>query len=491
MTNERPNQKPMNTIDTPEAQQARVGIRAQLETTQKGTIKNSMKNIGRVLLHDPLFENAICHNLLTGRVDLIKPMPWFREGSALTDIDLDHILLHLDAEYGIQSEKMVRHTLSTIANRQRYHPVRDYLNTLQWDGTPRVRYALHHFLGAEVSDTNEEFLRVFMLGAVNRAFHPGCKFELMLCLTGDQGVGKSTFLRFLAIKDEWFSDDLRKLDDENVYRKLVGHWIIELAEMLAAANAKSIEEIKSFVSRQQETYKTPYAVYPADRPRQCVFAGTTNRYDFMPRDRSGNRRFLPIRVDASKAEVHILDDEAASRAYFDQMWAEIMTLYKSGQGKLTLSAESQKQQKAMIQEYMQEDTDAGIILDYMENYKGDKLCSKQLFAEALHRGFDQPKPWEIREICDIVNTAIDNGNLSGWQRFSNPRHFGQYGKQRGWERVGEEWKQAGGNGEKSEQMGFITLASNELDEEFPFREMPPSVSNGCRSVARNVANEKP
>ncbi len=102
-----------------------------------------------------------------------------------------------------------------------------------------------------------EALRLFLLGAITRAFHPGCKFEVMLCLVGGQGAGKSTFFRLLAVKDEWFSDDLRKLDDDNVYRKLQGHWIIEMSEMIATANAKSIEEIKSFLSRQKGGLQNP------------------------------------------------------------------------------------------------------------------------------------------------------------------------------------------------------------------------------------------
>ena len=139
----------------------------------------------------------------------------------------------------------------------------------------------------------------------------------MLCLVGGQGAGKSTFFRLLAVRDEWFSDDLRKLDDDNVYRKLQGHWIIEMSEMMATANAKSIEEIKSFLSRQKEVYKIPYETHPADRPRQCVFGGTSNALDFLPLDRSGNRRFIPVMVYPEQAEVHILEDEAASRAYIE------------------------------------------------------------------------------------------------------------------------------------------------------------------------------
>ena len=138
------------------------------------------------------------------------------------------------------------------------------------------------FLGAEVDEYTFQTLRLFLLGAIHRAFHPGCKFEVILCLVGGQGAGKSTFFRLLAGKDEWFSDDLRKLDDENVYRKLQGHWIIEMSEMIATANAKSIEEIKSFLRRQKEVYKIPYETHPADRLRQCVFGGTSNAMDLLP-----------------------------------------------------------------------------------------------------------------------------------------------------------------------------------------------------------------
>ena len=97
----------------------------------------------------------------------------------------------------------------------------------------------------------------------------------------DKAQESPAFFWLLAVKDEWFSDDLRRLDDDNVYRKLQGHWIIEMSEMIATANAKSIEEIKSFLSKQKETYKVPYETHPADRLRQCVFAGTTNRQDFF------------------------------------------------------------------------------------------------------------------------------------------------------------------------------------------------------------------
>ena len=279
-----------------------------------------------------------------------------------------------------------------------------------------------------------EAMKIFLLGAIKQVFQPGCKFETMLCLVGGQGAGKSTFFRLLAVKDEWFSDDLRRLDDDNVYRKLQGHWIIEMSEMIATANAKSIEEIKSFLSKQKETYKVPYETHPADRLRQCVFAGTTNRQDFLPRDRTGNRRFIPVPVDAELAEVHILDNEEDSRAYIDQLWAEAMTIYNSGNYKLAFSPAMQETLQAHQQDFMQEDAQAGMIYAFLEDYAGDRVCSKQLYAEALGNT-NIPAEWETRAICEIMNTGISRGDIQGWQAHKTAKRYPKYGVQKGWERV--------------------------------------------------------
>ena len=369
-------------------------VRQMLETTQKGQTANTPGNYKAVFLYDPLLSGAFSNNLLTDRIDIVKHLGWYRDGSRLTDVDIQYLVLYLEEHYGLTSEKRIEGAIKVAANEYRYHPVRDYLNSLQWDGTERVRYALRHFLGAEVNNYNYEVLLLFMLGAVTRVFKPGTKFEVMLCLVGGQGAGKSTFFRFLAVRDEWFSDDLRKLDDDNIYRKLQGHWIIEMSEMIATANAKSIEDIKSFLSRQKETYKAPYEVHPKDHKRQCVFAGTSNTLDFLPLDRTGNRRFLPVQVQAEAAEVHILEDEAASRAYIGQMWAEVMEVYRKGDVKLKLSPAMERYLKEHQRSFMPEDTLATRILNFLDGYGGKMVCSLQIYHEGLgHPAYEEPKQY--------------------------------------------------------------------------------------------------
>ena len=406
-------------------------VKELLEQTEKGKVSNAATNYKRVLQLDPLLRGAIRKNLLTERVDIVKPLGWYRDGPTLTDVDIKYLLLYLEENYGLGNEKKIQDTVMVIANENRYHPVRDFLNSLQWDGTERIRFCLHRFLGAETDDYTYEAMRLFLLGAISRAFRPGCKFEIMLCLVGGQGAGNSTFFPLLTVNDDWFSDDLKKLDDENVYRKMQGHWLIEMSEMIATANAKSIEEIKSFLSRQKETYKVPYETHPADRKRQCVFCGTSNTLDFLPLDRTGNRRFVPVMVHPELAEIHILENEAASRDYLIQVWAEAMEIYRSGNLSLRFSPAMNEYLKIHQRDFMPEDTKAGQIIEYLETCPDNMVCSKQLFREALGRSFDEPKQWEIREINDIMNNSI-----SGWRAFSNPRYFrSPYGRQKGWERI--------------------------------------------------------
>lgn len=304
-------------------------VKQMLEYTQKGTAKATVGNYMVVLRNDPLVRESMKYNKLTGRIDIVKKLWWNEEICKLDDDGRTYFYYFFERYYKLTSEKCMDKALRIEANSRAYHPICEYLEQLEWDGQERIRYVLQRYMGADASDFVYEVVKHFLMEALSRIYRPGCKADEMLCLVGQQGAGKSTFFRFLALNDDWFSDDLKQLNDSKIYEHLRGHWIMEMSEMIAAISAKSNEEIKSFLTRQKDTYRNPYDKYEEDRKRQCIFAGSTNTRQFIPFDRTGARRFLPIAIDSSKAEKHILDDEKEARAYFDQLWAEAMEIYWS------------------------------------------------------------------------------------------------------------------------------------------------------------------
>ncbi len=147
-------------------------VRESLDTTQKGQTANTIANCKTVFQCDPLLKGAVRFNLLTERIDIVREVGWRRDTSVLTDTDIKYLLLYFEENYGITSEKKIQNALAIAANENCYHPIQDCLKGLIWDGTPRIRSCLHHFLGADADDYVEEMLKHFLLGAVRRVFMP-------------------------------------------------------------------------------------------------------------------------------------------------------------------------------------------------------------------------------------------------------------------------------------------------------------------------------
>ena len=232
-------------------------VRESLDLTDKGAVKNSIRNCLTVFQNDPVLQGAVRYNILTERIDIVKPLWWSKPTATLNDTDFNYLMLYLEDKYTLTSEKKIQKAISIVADCNKYHPIRDYLNSLEWDGTERIRYALPRFLGVEDSEYSYECLRLFMLGAINRVFKPGCKFEVMLCLVGGQGAGKSTFFRLLAVMDEWFSDDLKRIDDAADYlvkkglpfrqaHEVVGRLVLDCIRHDKALLDLTLDELKEY-----------------------------------------------------------------------------------------------------------------------------------------------------------------------------------------------------------------------------------------------------
>ena len=207
--------------------------------------------------------------------------------------------------------------------------LKEYLKSLEWDGQRRLDTWLIEYCGAGASAFVREAGRCWLIAAVARAFEPGTKFDHMLVLEGDQGIGKSTVFEILA--GPWF-DELGKFDGKDSAEKLAGVWIVEIAE-LAGLNKSDVETVKSFLTVRADRYRPPYGRRVEEHPRTCVFGGTTNADTYL-NDSTGNRRFWPIKCQ------HIaIEDLRRDR---DQLLAEAVQHYQRGKSFL-LSEQARKE----------------------------------------------------------------------------------------------------------------------------------------------------
>lgn len=288
------------------------------------------------VLTSQAFPDTFRLNEFTGRTEVHHPLPSPVTGKPmaqdaareLMDSDYTAVSAALARSHGLSfSVQHVSAAVQSVAEENAYHPIREYLNGLQWDGIPRLEHWLHDFLGAQDNEYTAGVGRLFLIGMVARVMEPGCKNDHVLILEGSQGIRKSTACKVLAGGSRYFSDGLPPIRDgsKDLASHLAGRWVIEVAELSATSRADT-EALKSFLTRSHEIYRPAYGRNDITQPRQCVFIGTTNRSEYL-RDSTGDRRFWPVLCGLNGEPVDI-DGLQEAR---DQLFAEAFHLYRRGE----------------------------------------------------------------------------------------------------------------------------------------------------------------
>jgi putative DNA primase/helicase len=288
-------------------------VEAALVKNQFGAPKPSLLNATNILDADPRWAGRLRYDL---HAEITR-----QDGEPVQDHLESECAIWLDRVYGVTiGSKTAGEAMATVSRRHSYHPVREYLSGLVWDGVPRVGRWVATYLGCAQGRLAEHLGSLWMVQAVARAFQPGCQAKTMLILAGQQDAGKSKALAALC-GQEWFSRTRLDLHSKDAFQALEGTWIQEIQE-LDGFRGGDANRVKAFVSGEVDKFRPAYGRNMRRHKRDCVFAGTTNERVFLE-DPTGSCRFWPIQVASS------IDAEAIARDR-DQLWAEAVRLYRDG-----------------------------------------------------------------------------------------------------------------------------------------------------------------
>ena len=417
------------------------------------TLKNNLYNL-TLILHNDENLKSICFNQLADGMEITGSVPWKHPARFWRDADDAQLICYVDANYGSFSARNYQVAVTKVVDDRSYHPIREYLNSLPpWDGITRVESLLIDYLGAEDNTYTRAVTRKTLCAAVARVQNPGIKFDYILVLNGDQGIGKSTLIAKLG--GEWYSDsvNLTDMNDKTAAEKLQGYWIIEIGE-LAGMKKADLDKVKAFISRQDDKYRASFGRRVTPHPRQCIFFGTTNSQNGYLRDITGNRRFWTVKTPGtSKMKPWQLTQEDVN-----QIWAEVLVLVERGED-IYLDPYLEKLSQIEQSEAMEQDDREGLVISYLnlllpekwdemdiytrQEYirdpdsptqpKGTILRSSvsnlEIWCECFGKRKEDIKPSDSYAIAAIML------RIPGWQKVDERKILPIYGRQRLYKRI--------------------------------------------------------
>ena len=422
----------------------------QLDANTKGEYDNSANNLNVIIQNDQFLKNIFKLNTFDNKRYVTRSLPWRKIDSMepLRDVDYSGVRNYIECVYGIASSQKVDDALALEFEKNKFHPIRDYILAQKWDGIPRIDTLLIDYFGAEDNAYTRASIRKMLCAAVARVFEPGIKFDTALILVGEQGTYKSTFVKKLGM--DWFSDTFTTVQGKESFEQIQGAWLVEIAELSGLKKAE-VETIKHYISKREDSFRPAYGRTVETYKRQCVFFGTTNNKDFL-RDPTGNRRFMPIDVRTEYIKKSVVDDLTDEEV--SQIWAEAYVLYKSGEP-LYLTGEEDILAKIEQHKHSETDERKGIIEEYLntkfpDNWDSmdlydrrrwledplskngtaekDFVCIAEIWCECLGKEKNDMTRYNTRDINEILRS------LPEWEAVASTKNFPLYGKQKYYKR---------------------------------------------------------
>lgn len=418
-----------------------------------GIPQKTVDNVLIILTSDPLLKGRLAYDEFSGLILVTGALPWNDEAKIRRWCDDDDAGLrhYLEKTYTITGKDRIFDGVVLASKGNSFNEVRDRLNKLDWDGVKRLDTLFIDFLGAADTPYIRAVTRKSFVAAVARAMIPGVKYDTMPILSGPQGIGKSTLLRYMG--GDRYSDSLDSFEGKEAAEMLRGVWINEVGE-LSGMNRSELGAVKRFLSKTEDIYRESYGRRTANFPRRCVFFGTTNDSEYL-RDHTGNRRFWPVDCAVNTPTKSVFDDLPKE---VDMIWAEAVVRWRLGErlyldGELAKTAEAQQEihreisgKEGVIREFVsrripidwQKRTlpqrrmywsnefgkDAGELMER------DRICALEVWCECFGGDIRYMKKSDAREINDILS------GIGELKRMEKTARFGvEYGVQRGYEKL--------------------------------------------------------
>lgn len=441
----------MQDMDFDDIEEEDVDFLSKLKRTKQGIPESDVYNCLLILECDPELKGKVGLDEFAHRLTVLGDLPWRTKNSSLYWTDTDDACLrnYFATKFRIKGKGIIDDALQEVTQDNKFHPVRDYLHSVKWDGECRIDELFIKYLGAENTAYVRAATRKWLCGAVARVMHPGIKFDTAIVLYGSQGLGKSLILEKLG--KGWFNNSLVDIKTKDTMEQIQGSWVIELGE-LAPTFKNENEIVKAFISRASDRFRSPYGRRTEEYPRQCVFAGSTNNLMFL-KDRTGNRRFWPITGDKDRKTANswdITDEE------IDQIWSEAFYYWSEGESLVLEGAVAEEAMRVqmshteggelmgLIEEYLSmrlpadwENYELHERREYIREYDEteasgfrlrERVCPLEIWCELLEGDRKNLLNAKAREIMDVLQA------IPGWVPYTNGTgkiRFGKlYGPQR-------------------------------------------------------------